>query len=59
MLPAFCFFEPSLYLDARPESAAERAGRKVSLRRHEGYDHSYFFIASFMADHIAFHAARL
>jgi len=41
------------------EKAAEKAGRRISVRRHEGYDHSYFFIASFMADHIAFHAARL
>lgn len=41
------------------EHAAAKARRKVSVRRHEGYDHSYFFIASFMADHIAFHAARL
>jgi S-formylglutathione hydrolase len=29
------------------------------MRRHEGYDHSYFFITTFVADHIAFHAARL
>ena len=41
------------------EEAAARAGAKVTVRRHAGYDHSYFFIASFIADHIAFHAARL
>lgn len=41
------------------EEAAARAGAQVTVRRHEGYDHSYFFIASFIADHIAFHAARL
>src|SRR5690606_3318537 len=41
------------------EAAAKASGAKLTLRRHEGYDHSYFFIASFVADHVAFHAARL
>lgn len=41
------------------EAAAAMAGQKLTLRRHEGYDHSYFFMATFIADHIAFHAARL
>lgn len=41
------------------EAAARAAGNKLTVRRHEGYDHSYFFIASFIADHVAFHAARL
>ncbi len=41
------------------EQAARASGQKLTLRRHEGYDHSYFFIATFVADHIAFHAARL
>ncbi len=41
------------------EQAARAAGQKLTLRRHDGYDHSYFFIATFVADHIAFHAARL
>ncbi|HCP19402.1 MAG TPA: S-formylglutathione hydrolase, partial [Alphaproteobacteria bacterium] len=27
--------------------------------QHPGYDHSYYFVASFMADHVAFHANRL
>jgi S-formylglutathione hydrolase len=39
--------------------AARNAGQKLTLRRHEGYDHSYFFIATFVAEHVAFHAARL
>jgi S-formylglutathione hydrolase len=29
------------------------------LRRHEGYDHGYYFIQSFMADHLRHHAAAL
>jgi len=41
------------------EEAARSAGQKLTLRRQEGYDHSYFFIASFVSEHVAFHAARL
>jgi S-formylglutathione hydrolase len=41
------------------EDAAQRSGQKLTLRRHEGYDHSYFFMATYIADHVAFHAARL
>ncbi|HRO33657.1 MAG TPA: S-formylglutathione hydrolase [Brevundimonas sp.] len=40
-------------------AAAEAAGQGLTLRMQPGYDHSYFFMASFIADHIAFHAARL
>ncbi|WP_249798863.1 S-formylglutathione hydrolase [Caballeronia zhejiangensis] len=38
---------------------AERADRRVRLRRHAGYDHGYFFISTFMGDHIAHHARQL
>ena len=31
----------------------------VTLRRQRGYDHSYYFISTFMADHVRWHAARL
>lgn len=41
------------------EAAAAKAGQKLTLRRHEGYDHSYFFMATYIAEHVAFHAARL
>jgi S-formylglutathione hydrolase len=41
------------------EAAARISNTKLKLRRQEGYDHSYFFMASFMEEHIAFHAARL
>ncbi len=41
------------------ETACATAGQDLTLRRHEGYDHSYYFIQSFMADHIAHHAAIL
>jgi S-formylglutathione hydrolase len=41
------------------EEACRNAGIKLRLRMQEGYDHSYFFISTFMADHIAWHAERL
>lgn len=41
------------------EAAAEKLGQKLTVRRHEGYDHSYYFMASFMEDHIKFHSKRL
>jgi S-formylglutathione hydrolase len=40
-------------------AACKEAGQNVILRLQPGYDHSYFFIASFMADHVAWHAERL
>jgi S-formylglutathione hydrolase len=39
--------------------ACRVAGIDLTLRMQPGYDHSYYFIASFIADHIAWHAARL
>ncbi len=39
--------------------AARIAGQTLTLRMQPGYDHSYFFMASFIADHVAFHAKRL
>jgi S-formylglutathione hydrolase len=46
----------------RPElliAASEQAGYPMTIRQHEGYDHSYFFIASFFAEHMGFHARHL
>ncbi len=37
--------------------ACAQAGHPLELRLHEGYDHSYYFIATFIGDHIAHHAA--
>ena len=39
--------------------ACEAAAMPLTLRMQEGYDHSYYFISSFMADHVAWHAAIL
>ncbi|GAA0765028.1 S-formylglutathione hydrolase [Brevundimonas olei] len=41
------------------KAAAEKAGQGLTLRMQPGYDHSYFFMASFVDDHVAFHAKRL
>ena len=43
----------------RLEEAGAEARLKVTVRRQDGYDHSYFFIATFIGDHVAWHAARL
>jgi len=40
-------------------AAAKQAGQTLTLRMQPGYDHSYFFMASFIDDHLAFHAKRL
>jgi len=46
--------KPELLADA-----CHRAGIDLTLRLQPGYDHSYYFISTFMADHIAWHASRL
>jgi len=38
------------------EQACADRGQPLTLRRQAGYDHSYFFVSSFMADHVAHHA---
>lgn len=41
------------------EAACAKAGQPLTLRRHAGYDHGYYFISTFMADHLAHHAQTL
>ncbi|WP_404800858.1 S-formylglutathione hydrolase [Pseudoblastomonas flavescens] len=43
----------------RLAAACENAGLDAEIRLQEGYDHSYYFISTFMADHVAWHAQRL
>jgi len=46
----------------RPETlddAATESGYRMTLRRQPGYDHSYFFISTFIEDHLRFHAQHL
>jgi S-formylglutathione hydrolase len=39
--------------------ACKRAGQPATIRMQPGYDHSYYFISTFLPDHIAWHAGRL
>lgn len=41
------------------EAACKQAGQPLSLRLHDGYDHGYYFISTFMEDHLAHHAKVL
>jgi S-formylglutathione hydrolase len=54
--------DPFLDQELRPElleRACADAGIPLTLRRQPGYDHSYYFISTFMADHLRWHADRL
>ena len=54
--------DPFLERQLRPElleAACVKAGIPLTLRRQRGYDHSYYFISTFMADHVRWHAERL
>jgi len=54
--------DPFLIDQLKPEllvAAGARSGQTITLRMQPGYDHSYFFMASFIDDHVAFHAVRL
>ena len=52
------FLPDQLYPEAF-EAACIAADQPLTLRRHDGYDHGYYFISTFVADHIAFHAGAL
>jgi S-formylglutathione hydrolase len=54
--------DPFLEAQLKPElfdQACAEAGQALLLRRHPGYDHSYWFITSFIDDHLRHHAAAL
>jgi S-formylglutathione hydrolase len=52
------FLAAQLYPESL-EAAAKASGQKLNLRRQDGYDHGYYFIQTFMADHLRHHAAIL
>jgi S-formylglutathione hydrolase len=52
------FLAEQLYPDAF-EAACKAVGQPLELRRHAGYDHGYYFISTFMEDHLRFHASQL
>ena len=41
------------------ENALKETGYQAEVRYHAGYDHSYYFIATFIEDHLLFHAKHL
>ena len=54
--------DPFLERELKPElleQACTAAGIPLTLRRQPGYDHSYYFISTFMADHVRWHGERL
>lgn len=53
------FLEEGQLLPEALDAACETAAIALRLRRQEGYDHSYHFIATFIGEHIAYHAAAL
>jgi S-formylglutathione hydrolase len=54
--------DPFIENELRPElleAACAAVGLPLTLRRQQGYDHSYYFISTFMAEHLIWHAERL
>ena len=54
--------DPFLVNQLKPEllqAAAKQHDSALTLRLQPGYDHSYYFIASFIGEHLAFHAKQL
>ena len=52
------FLEEQLYPEVL-EAACQKAEQPLTLRWHEGYDHNYYFISTFMEDHVRHHAETL
>ncbi len=55
-------FSDQFYSQLNPallQQACDAVGQKLSLREHQGYDHGYYFIQSFIDDHLQFHAVQL
>ena len=53
------FYDEAQLLPENFQAACGQAGQSLTLRMQEGYDHSYHFIASFIGEHIAYHAKAL
>lgn len=54
--------QDQFYSQLHPEKyqqACQEMGQKLTMRFHEGYDHGYYFIQSFIDDHLQFHALQL
>jgi len=53
------FYDEKQLLPENFQAACDKAGQAVTIRMQQGYDHSYHFIASFVGEHIAYHAKAL
>jgi S-formylglutathione hydrolase len=53
------YLEQGQLLPEKLAEACEQVNYPLTLRMHEGYDHSYYFVSSFIGEHIAYHAAAL
>ncbi len=53
------FYKEKQLLPENFQAACDREGQAVTIRMQPGYDHSYHFIASFIGEHIAYHAKAL
>jgi len=53
------FYDDKQLLPENFQAACDEAGQPVTIRMQDGYDHSYHFIATFIGEHIAYHAKAL
>lgn len=53
------FYTEKQLLPENLQAACDKAGQAITIRMQEGYDHSYHFIATFIGEHIAYHAKAL
>jgi len=53
------FYEAKYLLPENLQVVCDKAGQKLTIRLQQGYDHSYHFVASFIGEHIAYHAKAL
>jgi S-formylglutathione hydrolase len=53
------FYDEQQLLPENFQAACDKAGQALTLRFQDGYDHSYHFIATFIGEHIAYHAQAL
>jgi S-formylglutathione hydrolase len=53
------FYDEKQLLPENFQAACDKANQSVTIRMQDGYDHSYHFIASFIGEHIAYHAKAL
>jgi len=53
------FYKEKQLLPENFEAACKSVGMPIELRMQAGYDHSYFFISTFVEDHIEHHAKAL